>query len=294
MRRRQRHPLRGWLPMPVWLRRTIWLAVTLWVAATGVGLEALPIRGQGNAATGQHPDPIDPRWSIDRFTWSGELAADTQVVRVVNEFGDVRTRPAEDGRVDVSAVIQKRTDRADEPDIAIVASPGELLVEVRFPGAAIDPRLLEPGVRSDRRVDVVVFLPLRAQLHARTMDGLLEARGLGADAVLETRNGDVAVITSASVEARTVHGKIAAVFRDTNWTRRARLETLTGDISVELPQRIGVSAQISTRGEITTDYSIEIDRDGLLRTARAEIGSGQQELIILSNKGGVKLLESIE
>lgn len=235
---------------------------------------------------------------MERFSWTGRLEAGcleaATRVRVVNEFGDIRTRASADARIDVSAVIQKREDLNAEPDIAIVESDDGLRVEVRFPEASIDRALIAPGRREDRRVDLVVFLPPGVELSARTVRGLIEAKGLTGTADLRSERGDLVIQTSASVDARTEHGSIAAVLRGRGWTSPPRLETLTGDIRVELPPAIDAVVRISTRGEITTDYSIEIQRDGLLRTAVATIGAGSQDLFIDTNQGGVRLLQSIE
>lgn len=270
---------------------TVTLATLLGLAAI-LALPAPPAKGQ----TAQEQDPFappEPEWTIERFRWTGAVEGGT-LVTVTNEFGDIRTRSSESAEIDVSAVIQKREDLEAEAEVSVVESEAGVLVEVRFPEASIDPGLLAPGRRPDRRVDLVVFLPTGAELDARTVRGLIEAKGLGGAARLRSERGDLVVRTTSSVDARTEHGSIAVVLRGLRWPSPPRLETLTGDIRLELPRSIDAVAHLSTRGEITTDYSIDIERDGLLRTGVATIGEGGQELFIDTNKGGVKLLETIE
>lgn len=267
------------------------LAIGMLGRSPAVAQQATPAPG-ADPSQGEGPSVLDPQWDLDRFSWSGRLAEGASL-RLINEFGDIRTRASGDDQVDVSAVIQKRRDLEAEPDVAIIESDGLLTVEVRFPAAAIDRALLQPGTPPDRRVDIVVFVPPGAELEARTVRGLLEAKGLSGNAELRSDSGDVVVHTAASATARTEHGSITAVFGERTWTRAPRLETLTGDIYVELPKQIDVVASISTRAHITSDYSIAIERQGLLRTAEAVIGTGGQELFIDTNKGEVRLLESI-
>ena len=252
-----------------------------------------PVRAEAPAEPAQEdPTGLDPQWSMERFAWTGELPEGARI-RLVNEFGDIRTRDSAGARVDVSAVIQQREDVAAEFDVHVRESDEELLVEVRFPAATIDPGLLRPGMRPDRRVDLVVFVPPGAELEARTVRGLLEAKGLSAHAELSSERGDIVISTSASASANTRHGAIRALFKEPGWTAPVRLETLTGDVSVELPPALNADAHVSTRAHITSDYSIEIVREGLLKTGRAVIGAGGQDLRIVTNKGGVQLLASI-
>jgi DUF4097 and DUF4098 domain-containing protein YvlB len=132
------------------------------------------------------------------------------------------------------------------------------------------------------------------RLEVRTVRGLIEVQGLTANAELSSETGDITAITTASLDASTERGSIAVAFRASDWSRPPRLETLTGDIRVELPRGTNAVGHLSTRYEITTDYSIEIERDGLLKTGRARIGSGGTDLFLSSHKGALKLLESVE
>ena len=250
------------------------------------------------AIAAQEADPFEPGWDTQRRQWSGRLGArddgEPARLRLINEFGDIRARSSDNDEVDVRAVVQRRRDVEAPVELHVSEDADGILIEVRFPEAAIDRDLLLPGRPPDRRVDVAIFVPVGATFDARTVTGLLEARGLSGDARLRSESGDLVVRTSGSLDASTEHGSVRAQFLTSEWTTPPRIETTTGDIRVEVPRSTNATGHLETRFEITTDYSIEIEREGLLKTGRATIGEGGPEIVLHSHKGAVKLLEAIE
>ena len=100
---------------------------------------------------------------------------------------------------------------------------------------------------------------------------------------------------AGSLVAKTTHGELLAQFRRTDWQTPSRIETLTGDMRVELPRGGEADVRIATRGEITTDYSLEIRRSegSQLKQGVARIGEAGGKLVLESNRGAIKLIESL-
>lgn len=231
-------------------------------------------------------------WSIDRQQWSRPLAAGGSL-SVRNEFGDIRIRTSGEPELAVSAVIQWHKEVADRPVVEITDDDGALSVTVRFPAVELATERKQPGAANDRRVDLAIFMPADAPLQATTWSGLLEARGLAARAELSTFSGAVRFSSHSSARVTTRRGAIHAAFRGTSWQQSSSFESVTGDILVELPTSADLLVTASTEGELTTDYSLVIERKDRFKQAVATIGDGNQELVIRTVKGAIKLLEGL-
>ena len=238
-------------------------------------------------------EPSLDDWQITRQEWTGKLGPESSVA-IVNPHGDLRVRAGDAGEVSSLAVIQRHRD--DPRQAAVATEEGEdgMRLEVRYPEAAAGEPLEIPEAWRKRRVDLTVFVPKEASVSARTRTGLLELKGLAGDVEAESDRGDLRLRTAGSVRARTVYGEIFAQLRRTDGPGVSRLETLTGDIRVELPRGGRADVTLETRGEITTDYSIEIHRreGSQLKEGRATIGEAGLQLQLKSHSGAIGLIES--
>ena len=71
------------------------------------------------------------------------------------------------------------------------------------------------------------------------------------------------------------------------------ISTLTGSVLLQVLPRTDAEVRLETRGEISTDYSIEIERapGEEAKKARAVLGAGGQVILVSSESGAVRLLE---
>jgi len=152
-----------------------------------------------------------------------------------------------------------------------------------------------PEVEEDswkrRRVDVTLFVPVEAELVAHTERGLIEAKGLESAIEAHSIWGDIVLSTGGPAVAYSERGKIDVHFGGTDWSSVARLQTLTGSISVLLPVDSNVAVEMETRGQLTTDFSLEVDHhpDGALKTGSAVVGEASAELYLSSDRGNLSL-----
>lgn len=238
-------------------------------------------------------DELLQEWVIEKIDWSGELEA-RETVQIRNDFGDIRVRPSEDGRVDVSAAIQRHAADPRRADIVHREAGSVFEVEVTF--TPVETRQAVADVESwqRRRVDVTLFLPRDAVLVARTERGLIEVKGAESPVDARTQWGDVILSTSGPVTAYSERGRIDAYFRGTAWPAASRLETLTGSITAFLPAESNVSVEMETTGQLTTDFTLEVAHhpETAFKTGRATLGEGAAQLYLRSDRGNLSLRRS--
>jgi hypothetical protein len=97
-----------------------------------------------------------------------------------------------------------------------------------------------------------------------------------------------------SVDAFSEFGELFVHLRGSSLAVSARLETLTGPITIQLPRGAKFAATVATRGDITTDFSIAIDKQPgqELKRGRIEHGSDGAAIELISNRGPIRLHES--
>ncbi len=254
----------------VFLCRTLFLCWTLWSAA------ALHAR--------------DDEWTIERLETTRE-AGTARTVAVRNVHGDVRCRVGEDDELYVLANVQRHAEDPRKADVLVDQEGGRITVEVVYPevtGGRITAEM------ERRRVDVTLLLPASASLQVTTADGLIEARGLSRPFAATSESGRVVFRTSGVAQVRNGRGTIDATFRATDWAEESTLVTSTGDVTVYLPPDAAARVTAETAGELSTDYSIEIEphEHSSMKTAVARIGEGGGRLTVRSEKGRVRLLRS--
>jgi hypothetical protein len=215
-------------------------------------------------------------------------------VQIRNDFGDIRVRPSEGGRVDVSAAIQRHAEDPRRADIAHREGGAVFEIEVTFAPVETRQGVAEADSWQRRRVDVTLFLPREAVLVASTDRGLIEVKGAESRVDARTRWGDVVLSTSGPVTAYSERGRIDAHFRGTAWPAASRLETLTGSITAFLPAESNLSVEMETTGQLTTDFTLEVVHhpETALKTGRATLGEGAAQLFLRSGRGNLSLRRS--
>lgn len=240
-----------------------------------------------------HLNAADERpedWIIEKTQWSTDLETAT-MIEVSNRFGDLRMRPSEDGRLYVSAAIQRHVDDPLRAEIVHGEEGSRMRVAVSYPLPVVPIPALEMESWKRRRVDLTLFIPIEAALMAETERGLIEAKGLEDRVELRSEWGDIVLSTSGPAIAYSERGRIDVHFGGTDWSSVARLETLTGSISVFLPADSSVAVEMETRGQLTTDFTLEVAHhpDSALKTGRAGIGEATAELYVRSERGNLSL-----
>jgi hypothetical protein len=235
-------------------------------------------------AGAEAPAAASEDWRIERVDLAEKLA-DGAAVEVENQFGDLRVRVGGAGELAVHGVAQR--------------AAGDLALRIELAAAGrgwvvrvVEPEGARPRAGPARRVDLAVAVPADSPLTLRGASGLVEARGFRAPLSARTSTGEIRLRGSGSVDARSERGAIRVAFHPEAPGAPSRLETSTGAIEVEFPAGAGAEARLETRGSLTTDYSLTVERVGpLSKRAGARLGGGGPEIRLNSLTGDLRLLE---
>lgn len=227
---------------------------------------------------------------VERFT----SATAGQVLTVTNPFGDVFARfGGYEGAVEARAVIQQF--EAEGPRLVIVLEDTPRGPVLRVGTLSSDGKTLdlEPVKGQKKRADLVIFVPQGTRLEVTTLDGRVEARGLKSDLRVRTRAGGVSVRSvQGNLDLASEAGSILATPELEERSEVQRFTTGQGDISLILPQDGAFTVSASTTGWLSTDFSLEIERDPAevtRRRGRGKNGAGRTQLEVTSQSGHLRL-----
>jgi DUF4097 and DUF4098 domain-containing protein YvlB len=236
--------------------------------------------------------------SAQDFHWTGRLAAGKRLeIKGVN--GSIRTVAATGGEIDVSARKTARRSDPDEVKIEVVPSDEGVTICAVYPTPrrARRENTCEPGDgwhsstdNNDVNVDFTIKLPAGIVFSGETVNGEIDAEGVGADAMVSTVNGSINVEASGHVEASTVNGSIRASMGRADWSSEAEFSTVNGGITLTLPGNLNaeVSAQ-TVNGDLETDFPLTVTGKFGPRHMRGTIGNGGRYLKLSTVNGSIHL-----
>lgn len=211
-------------------------------------------------------------------------------VRVINPYGNVYSRfGGYTDEVEIQATSQRL--EPDLPQLGVSFRPTDFGLDVRV--GAKETGVPDPETTRDQ-VDLVIFVPRGVLLEIQTADGSIEAKGLKSDLSVSSVKGDILLRgVEGRVQAKTARGKISAVLESAVTDEAQSLTTETGEIEVHLWEDASLDARIATSGEISTDFSIEIEHRRFEEPGKhavAGVGEGGPRLTLESRRGNVRLL----
>jgi hypothetical protein len=228
------------------------------------------------------------------FHWTGRLAAGKRLeVRGVN--GSIRAMAAAGNEIDVTARKTARRSDPDNVEIKVVPFEDGVLICALYPTPrrARQENSCEPGSThsstedNDVTVDFTIRLPAGIGFDGSTVNGDVDADGMGADASVSTVNGSVNVSAAGHVEASTVNGSIRASMGRADWTGEASFTTVNGGIILTLPAGVSTEVRASTvNGDLETDFPLTITGKWGPRRMRGTIGGGGDRTLQLTTVNG--------
>jgi hypothetical protein len=201
------------------------------------------------------------------------LAADGEVT-VSNVQGSIEVEGWDRGEVEVTVV--KTAGEEGSPDDAVISverSGRSLRLRTLYPQGADAPVQVDYHLRVPRTVsgDVVVR-EVEGDLEAHTLNGDIVARGGAGSVVAQGVNGDVRVSLRAPPPA----------------DGRLQLETINGDVELELPENAGADLELSTvAGRIEgLPYFPAAASEGVVR---ARLGRGGLTVRLRTIRGDIRI-----
>lgn len=153
---------------------------------------------------------------------------------------------------------------------------------------------------NDVEVSFTVKVPAGIRFAGRTVNGEVEANGIGGDVQASTVNGSINVTASGIVEASTVNGSINAAMGNANWANELKFTTVNGSIIIDFPSGLSTDVSAETlNGEFRSDFpmnsqSVQEERRGRPKRVTGTIGGGGRQLVLKTINGDIKLRRGSE
>ena len=232
--------------------------------------------------------------SPDTFYWSGRIPAG-QIIEVKGVNGGIHAESTPGGVVEIIAQKAGVASDPSEVGVEVVEHDGGVTVCAVYPTGAESP--CQPGQSSslfsgsDVQVEFIVRVPSGVRFVGRTVNGLVEAASLEADAEAHTVNGNIRLRTTGSAQAETINGSInAAVGRVAAPTT---LSTVNGGITVEMAPETHAEVRARTvTGGITSNFPLVVHGRLANKHAHTRIGGGGPEVRIVTVNGSINLHHS--
>lgn len=143
---------------------------------------------------------------------------------------------------------------------------------------------------NNTRVHFRVEVPRGVPFIGRTVNGDVTARGLTADVVAHTVNGQIDVATQGSAQASTVNGSMDVTMGRSDWRDELEFETVNGGITLTFSGDLNAEVSASTvNGSISTDYPLTIQGRFGPKRLRGVIGDGGRTLTLATVNGSIEL-----
>lgn len=232
------------------------------------------------------------------FQWKGRIAAGKWLeIKGVN--GAVRAQGAGG---DEAEVVATKTARRSDPasvEIRVVEHADGVTICAVYPTPddARRENTCEPGEgwhsnnrNNDVTVAFTVRVPAGVKFRGQTVNGELEATGLGADAIVSTVNGSIRVSTRGNAEAHTVNGSIHATMGRADWTDQVDFRTVNGGITLTFPAELHADIQARTvNGDIESDWPVMVQGRFGPKRVSGRIGNGGRTLHLETVNGSITL-----
>jgi hypothetical protein len=239
----------------------------------------------------------------EEFRWQGRVqAGQTFEVKGVN--GDVRAEGSSGNQIEVVATKKGRKSDPKEVEIRVLEHAGGVTICAVYPSSDPSrPNDCVPGrggntnVRNnDVSVDFIVKVPAGVRFAGRTVNGGVEAEGIGSDVEATTVNGSINLSASGIAQATTVNGSIKAAMGQANWNNELSFNTVNGSITLNFPASLSADLRAETlNGDINSDFPMNVqsgqgeERPGRPKRVNATIGAGGRMLSLKTINGDIRV-----
>jgi hypothetical protein len=222
-------------------------------------------------------------YSINRKDLKETLKAGDKL-NILNSIGDIRLRAGGNDVVEVHAVIQNLMKDTPMPRINIKRSGETLTLTTSFTP--------NPQGKQDR-IDLVAFVPEKINTQVETTFGEIDIKGVKDDVSATSQKGKITIRSvMGHVESKNESGSISIELLPEVTSLPQKFLTTTGDISLFFSNGIDADVEVQTSGEISTDFTIQIDFDDKKepdKIGKATIGEGGQKISAHSKRGRIRL-----
>jgi hypothetical protein len=254
--------------------------------------------GAGLGATQEHRPPAHPNPEpaagvrLEHFRWSKDVGGESPIraLEVVNDYGDIRARLADEPTIEATAVIQRLDPGPQGVGVTVERRGDVVALTVGYPAGRQQDADPEPPKDRMDRLDLTVFVPASVALGARTIRGMVEVRGFAGDVSAATNAGNISVATSGGVQARTASGQVSVSLRPGQATRPLVLQSLSGGLRLTVPRSADLEVRAETGGAASSDFPLERLKRGDRTRLSGALGHGTRDVLLYSETGPVEVL----
>lgn len=229
-------------------------------------------------------------WRVETLEQRFDVPPDT-AIRLANSFGELLVQGVDETSEMVAyAAVQHHMDDPRRPRLAVSEESGVFELKVEYP----EDRASPPDAWRKRRIDLTVHVPRNSRLHVETLHGRGRVRDFQAPIEALSESGDIEIRSSGPVTAKSHHGKVWLRVLGENIAPHS-LETVTGEIRLDVPWGARFQANIETRGEIASDFSVDIAwlEGSHIKRGTVRVQERGPTLDLRSDRGNVRLLRKM-
>lgn len=235
--------------------------------------------------------------SADDFRWAEGVPAG-QALEIKGVNGAIEATAGVGSQAEVTAVKRGHRSNPDDVEIKVVKHPGGVTICAVYPSrSASRPNECQPGEggrlgAEDNDVDVhfTVKVPPGVRFVARTVNGSVDADGIGGDVDAHTVNGGIRVSAKGLARAETVNGSIRAILGRGDGTEALDFKTVNGSIAVDLPGNANADVRAATvNGDIESDFPLTVKGRLTSRRLSGTLGAGGRALNMETVNGSIRL-----
>lgn len=184
------------------------------------------------------------RFNLESYDWKGPIPA-AKVVRVINHYGDIRSRSNSDEKIYLHASYQEIGDSPLTPEFLISEKAGVLTIEIKYSEAI---RNQKGELRG--RTDLSVLFPPKVKIIAETADGMIKIDKSESNVEAKSISGPIKLTTSGLFTAESQSGKISLRLRGIHTLGESTASSNEGKIEADIFQDMDINLTAKTAGEI--------------------------------------------
>lgn len=243
-------------------------------------------------------------WSLSLFLFSPLIAGEWiheriektittspgQEIYISNHYGNLNLRSKKGTGLEVIAHFQKEKGYSGFVKYLDKVENGILHFEVLFPEESKESGSFK------KRVDLTLFIPEHIKVTIDGKDGTIAGKGLDNPMAITTRNGNIELRNNQSVNITTYQGNIEFFIQRDTWSTPISLESTIGHMVFWVPDPSNASISVSTKGDITSDFTTTVTskKDEFMKHASIVLGSGDSTVSIRSIHGNIRIKKQIK
>ncbi len=218
------------------------------------------------------------RVNLASHDWSGSIPK-SNIVKVINHYGDIRSRSNSDEKIHFHASYQEIGDTPLSPNFSILETEGVLTIEVEYSEQIKDSKGALRG-----RTDISILFPPRVKIIAQTSDGMIKIDKSESEVDAATQSGDIKLTTTGLFKAKTDSGDIALRLRGMHTAGESIAQTHSGKISADIFQDMDLDLFAQTSQVLLFNGQAVQDKKFYRKQ-----GDASSKIKLLSDKGPIQV-----